>query len=496
MRRLLIFLLAAGLVFSAAHAVAAEDAGKSFDITTDIPEEPQFAPPLLNDQALQELREATLKELEDYWQEPPETVPPNAMKLTVDEAVTTALRQNPQILVAQDNVDVARAQNRQARSRRYPQANVQDAYVYVEGIESPLGGLGFLSGILGGGAEPSNTFRRDTLNISHTLYSGGQIAAAVRASEFLLESQEWRWQSSLNDLEYQTRQAYYDALLARAMIRVAQDSVVTFRRHLADTQQMFDVGLVSQFEVLRARTELNARQSNWVSAKNGLRLALVNLRRIMAIAQDQPLVLTSSLDITPVEESVPDLISKAEEARPELNALDKAILAAGQDVRAAKGKYLPSAAASAEYQNVDKGGMTQPDGWTLTLGGQWEVFTGGRRRAEVGQARAQKKSLADQRDDLQRVIELDVRQAYIQMQDALAKIMKERSTVEFAREGLRLAELRFEEGVGTQVDILDAELALTTAESSLIQALRDYSVAYASLRRATGETSFPGTAAE
>ncbi|MCX5768997.1 MAG: TolC family protein [Candidatus Hydrogenedentes bacterium] len=449
---------------------------------------------MFDDKALQELREETLRDLEQYWKaEGPEEAAPNAIELTLPQAVQTALRQNPQVLITQSDVDVARAQAGQARAQLYPQVSVQDSYVYVEGAESPFGGLGFLSGILG--METSKTFRRDQLSIKQTLYSGGQIASAVRASRFLAESQEWQRQAKLNDLEYQTKQAYYDALLAHAMIRVAQESVVTFERHLADTQQMFDVGLVSQFEVLRARTEVSARQSNWVAAKNAERLALVNLRRILAVPQDQPLRLTSSIEIVPLKESLEDLLAEAEQARPELLALNKGINAAGQNVRAAKGRYLPQAAASAEYQNVDKGGMTQPDGWTLALGGQWEVFSGGRRKHQVGEARARETGLINQRDDLTRLIELDVRQAYIQMQDALAKVMEERATVVFAREGLRLAQLRFQEGVGTQVEILDAELALSGAESSLIRAMRDYAVAHASLEKATGRSWFPDTSA-
>ncbi|HUW62138.1 MAG TPA: TolC family protein [Candidatus Bathyarchaeia archaeon] len=491
MRHLLIFLMVAGSVYFIA---AAQDAPAPAAAT---PTEPPFAPPLLDDQALQELREETLRDLEQYWKsEGPEEAAPNALELTLPQAVQTALRQNPQVLISQSEVDIARAQAGQARAERYPQVGVQGSYVYMEGAESPLGSLGAFSSILGGGLEPSDTFRRDQLSIKQTLYAGGQIASAVRASRFLAESREWQRQAQLNDLEYQTKQAYYDSLLARALIRVAQESVVTFERHLADTQQMFDVGLVSQFEVLRARTEVSARQSNWVAAKNAERLALVNLRRILAVPQDHPLRLASSIEIIPLKESLEDLLAQADQARPELIALNKGISAAGQNVRAAKGRYLPQAAASAEYLNVDKGGMTQPDGWTLALGAQWEVFTGGRRKHQVAEARARESSLVNQRDDLTRLIELDVRQAYIQMQDALAKVMEERATVEFAREGLRLAQLRFQEGVGTQAEILDAELALTGAESSLIRAMRDYAVAHASMEKATGRSWFPDMAAE
>ena len=89
--------------------------------------------------------------------------------------------------------------------------------------------------------------------------------------------------------------------------------------------------------------------------------------------------------------------------------------------------------------------------------------------------------------DLEDLVELDVTQAHIRLEDAMVTIRSERGTVDLAREGLRLAELRFKEGAGIQSEILDAELALTTAETSLVQAIRDYAVANALLERATGK---------
>lgn len=108
------------------------------------------------------------------------------------------------------------------------------------------------------------------------------------------------------------------------------------------------------------------------------------------------------------------------------------------------------------------------------------------------EARAQVTSLEHQLADLERLVELDVTQAHISIQDAMAKMESERGNVTLAQEGLRLAELRFQEGVGTQSEILDAELALTNAQSSLFQALREYAVANAALERATGNSWWRG----
>ena len=122
------------------------------------------------------------------------------------------------------------------------------------------------------------------------------------------------------------------------------------------------------------------------------------------------------------------------------------------------------------------------------MAGQLDIYAGGRRKHETVESKAKVQSIEDQLKDLEGLIELDVTQAVIQIKDSLARIASENGTRKLAEEGLRLAELRFQEGVGTQSETLDAELALTNAERSLVQALRDLAVAYSSLERAIGKS--------
>jgi len=196
------------------------------------------------------------------------------------------------------------------------------------------------------------------------------------------------------------------------------------------------------------------------------------------------------LEWMPPEESMGIFVDRAFAQRPEILALTAAVKAAERDVRRVKGQYAPQVAATATYSNTEGGGPTVPDGWTVTVGAEWELVAGGRRKYERREARANLDSLKHQLDDLERLVELDVTQALIQIEDAMARVQSESGTVELATEGLRLAELRFQEGVGTQSETLDAELALTNAETSLIQALRNYAVANAALERATGDSWF------
>ena len=443
----------------------------------------------------------------------------DAVELDMRRCVEMTLCQNPQVIVAEADVEAARAKIGQAKSGLYPQLKVDTAFVHLEPNEPSIGGLASTMSVLSGPIQVAGAFlspsgpnvatvgyalfeslltpgmpsiptdmRRDHFGATQVLYAGGQIRAAMRASKFLAESEEWRRQATLDGLEFQAKKAYTDVLLARAMARVTRESVITFERHLTDAEQMLEVGIISNFEVLRAKTERGARQSEAATAANAQRLALVNLRRVIGLPQDTPVRLTGTLDWQPVPGTAPDLVALALDHRPEVLALRKGIEAAGQNVKRVKGQYRPRVAATADFHNTDRGGTTALDGWTLAVGAELDLYQGGLRKHAKAEAKARLKGLEHQLLDVEQLVELDVRNACIQIEDAMAKIRREKGTVELGREGLRLAEVRFQEGVGTQAETLDAELALTHAETQLVLALHTYTVAHAALERAVGKS--------
>ena len=460
-----------GLILTAALAVAVL-AGSAWGQTAD-------------GAASQPLTPEQLNEIAAYWATYDDGAPEGVV-LSVRECVDKTLERNAQVVVAAEDVEAARALIGQARSQLLPQVKGSVSVAHIDGLETPSGLLGSLLGSVMGGAKKD--VRTDNITVSQLLYAGGQIRAAVKAARYLTESEEWMRQATLNELEFQAKQAYYGCLLTHAIIRVGEESVKTFQRHLNDTEQMLEVGLVSNFEVLRAKTELGSRQADLVAARNAERLALVNLRRILALPKDTAFALRGGHGLEQLDQDVEELLAKALQARPELQALRKGIAAGGQDIKRVKGQYLPSAAATADWRNVDGGGSTQPDGWTLGIGAEWELYAGGRRKYEVAESKARLRSLEHQLTDLERLVELDVRSAHISMEDALAKIAEQQGTVELGTEGRRLAELRFQEGVGTQAETLDADLALTAAETGLVQAIHEYAMALAAIDRATGRS--------
>lgn len=494
------------------------------------PAEAQPAPEAYERGGLLEGSEEIISSLEQFvaaQEAQEETLAGQPMVLTARKCVELAVTQNAQAFVAQDDLEAAQARIGQARSRMKPQVKGSMTFTHTEfntrDMSSMMGGLGgtsslggsssglgsggllqqrpvlnFLkSQILGGMSsgssltsmfEAEDDIRTDKVELNQVFYAGGQIRAAINASKFLAESQEWQKEATLAQLEYQAKQAFYDAAASAALVLVAEASVTSFERNLADAQQMFDVGMVSSFEVLRAQTELGSRKADLVEARNVQQLAQANLRRTIAVPQDTPLALEAKLDWVPYTPDVDETVAFAYEHRPEILALRKGLDAAKADLDRVRGQYKPQVGGNIQWQNVDGGGFSQPDGWTFSVASQLDIYAGGRRKHETVESKAKIQSIEDQLKDLEGLVELDVTQAVIQIKDSLARIASENGTRKLAQEGLRLAELRFQEGVGTQSETLDAELALTNAERSLVQALRDLAVAYSSLERAIGES--------
>lgn len=423
-----------------------------------------------------------------------DTIPPNPnpalplQTLDLDQCVARALEHHGRILAAAADTAAQESLVGVAKAARRPQISTQSSLSYLEDVEQGIGNS-LLSNLVlqGNDFQPDNLSLRNTLKLEQLLYAGGQIAAAVRASEFLAQSKAWQETALRQQIAFEVRQAFFDAILAEALVRVALDSIATFERHRADAQAMLDAGLVSRFVTLRAETELGARQAGLESARTAHAIALINLCRLVGLPQDQPIALSGTLEWTPPEDTIDARIQRALEQRPEIRALDAGIAAAQEKIAQARGAWRPRIGASIQYQDATGAGALLPEGISAGIALDWTLYTGGRRKHEKLQAEAQLESLQHQRTDLARLVELDVRQAHARVLEAIAKIRKEKGTVALADEGLRLAQLRFKEGVGTPAEILDADLAQTQARTALVQALRDYAVARAALEKATGD---------
>lgn len=408
------------------------------------------------------------------------------LALTLDKCVSLALENNAKVLEADTEVALREAQTGQAKARRRPQIQSQIIYNYIDKLDQGIGRPGISKLIGADDFSPEKGTTTTGLTITQLIFAGGQVQAAVKASKYLAASEEWRRDAIRAEIAFQAREAYHNALLATSLVTVAREALEAFERHVKDTEALQREGVITTYEVMRAKTEAGSRRADLEAAQAGAKLADINMRHILALPENQPLSYDAALPWTPVEAKSTELVAQARAKRPEILALQEAVAASDQQEKGVKGKYLPQAAATVKWQDVDKGGRAMTDGWQFNVGAQWDLYLGGKRKHELGEVRAQAENLRLQLDDLERLVASDVEQACVRLDEATASMRSGKETVALAEESVRLAELRFKEGAGTQTEIIDTELARTQAKTALVQAIRDYFVAYASLQRASG----------
>ncbi len=421
-------------------------------------------------------------------------IPEHDAPLMLDAArcVAIALAHNPRLASATEDVAAAEARVGQAQGARLPQIQVDSTYTYIDGFPVDLysgGAFSFLTGSIA-----ANKWQvMSGVQLEQVLFSGGRLQAAHKASAFLAASQHWQRRAIRDEVEFAAKQGFYNLLLAQRLHEVADARVAAFERHLRDSRDALEVGLVSRFQVLRAETERGARISEQTAAASQTRLAQVNLLRTLGQPQHTPVAVAGDLAGNAPGADLQGLIDKALDNRAELHAIEAGIAAAEQRVREAKGAHLPRAGAQVRYDDLDGGTEVTPDGWSVSVGVEWELFAGGSRRASLAEAKARVHSLGHQRAELRQLVELDVRSAWFAIKEADARILAEKKTRALAEEGLRMAELRYQEGVGTQAEVIDAETALSAARTQLAEARHAHAVACAALEQAIGHTWMPET---
>ena len=420
--------------------------------------------------------------------------------LRLEDCINLALKQNPTILKAREEIRRNQGVIVEVRAQAVPQVTAAGSY---EAIDSHAIDQFPFSG--GSGSNSFSTVFKNQeqpwsaqIQVSQLVYAGGRVKAALRAAKLSDQIAALGFQSAVANTILDVRKDFYQILLDLALVDVREQSVKLLEDQLHDAQSRFDVGSVPRFNVLRAEVELENAKPPLIRAHNDLRLSKEALVKLLAIdAANQTNAFTPiNFDGKLVYEHRDwDLVSALEQAlqrRPELLAADRQVAVARANVQVASSGYKPQASVFGnwgwhDYVFSDDPATTR-DGWTLGANVSWALFDGMLTHGKVTEARAQLQEANLDYADTRRQVELEVRQAYSDYLQTLELIEAQKKTVEEAEESLRLAEARFRAGTGTQLDVLSAQTALTEARSNEIQALHDYNVAIATLERVTGMT--------
>jgi TolC family type I secretion outer membrane protein len=400
-------------------------------------------------------------------------------KLGLHDCIDIALKNQPAIRVAQENVNAGLGRETQAVSPFLPQVSASTGYSENRA----------LGGAFGDSITKSYS---TTLSVNQLLYDFGKTGNALDATRWSTRSSQRDLDRTIQDVVLNVKQAYYALLAAKKLVLVAQKTIEQTESHLKQAQAFYQAGSKPRFDVTRAEVEVNNAKLGMINAKNGVRIRTITLNNAMGIDPGKE---TEIDDTLPTPSPVPSLEKAQEETlknRPEMLKAEADIEAAKYRVRAEESNYLPTLSANGAYywstgtaeMGPFKGDLQ--NSWNAGVTVTIPLFQGGLTRGRISEAHANLIALEAQRDATRQSILLEVNRAYADLESATTRVEVMKLSLQKARENLEIAQGRYEAGLGPYIEVTDAQLSAVNAETDHIQALYDYYLAGARLLKAMG----------
>lgn len=449
---------------------------------------------------------------------------PDSLCLSLTQAVDRALDKSEEIAGARARVSQADARLTQATAAALPQ--LTGALTYNRAIYSQFSALSgftgadtssipsafdetlpvrerydtlssllmadFMAGLVKGLPFGRPNTYVSLFQVTQPLFTGGRITGARAAARHAQAATEHQLAETEADVVLQVRVAYLNVVLAQRLHAIALDGQRIAEEHLRQVELFRQAGTASEFDLLRARVDRANREPPVVQAGNLAGVAMLELKRLINLPPEAPLTLTSTFDTQPVpldEAAIANLLAD----RPALLAAREMVALRRAGLKSARGEWFPTLAAQANLAFYAYPADVAPPGfsqwrkdWSLSLAVSWPLFDGFARNGRVQEASAQLAEAASQQAMLEEGLRVELSQAMGDYHTAVAQLQARQETSGLAGEAHDLADLRYRNGLATQLEVSDAALVLDQARVNEVQALADYVKALARLERLGG----------
>lgn len=406
--------------------------------------------------------------------------------LDLPTALAYALENNFSIRQAQQRIREQEGLVVEIRSQALPGVSVQADYFQLDsGLSENFGGL----------FDRSTENWNIALRVRQALYRGGAMKASLRLQELVVEAVLYDLKATINLAVLDVKIRFYDVLLARERIAVQEENVKLLEEQIEDARNRLEAGTVSQFEVLRATVERANAQPELIRARNGFRIAVEELRKSLGFAgipEDLETVpeFDGSLVFEPIDLELRTALEIAKLNRPELRQLELVSEAREQGIVIERAEKRPEVDLVGSYQ-INKSAVSNRfsnalEGWALGVQSSWAIWDGKEMDGRILQAQSRLEQARLDLGEATLEVEVEVRRALHDLQEADELAKASSLTIDQAVESLRLANERYATGGGTQLDVLQSQVALTESRLNQVEALHSYKVAEAVLAKALG----------
>jgi len=405
--------------------------------------------------------------------------------MTLEQATGYALEHSRDIAATRIQIDKSAARIDEILASYYPNLSAQLSSAYLSNVSVlalPLGPQGQMVVV----PLSSHANYDARLSLTQTLYSGGRVELGRQMAELARGFQQDSLTMKTRNLAYDVHQAFNSVLLLQQLLELTRQSRQLAQNHLAVVETLYQSGFVSRYDMVRTSVQVENIAPQITRIENGIGLALEAFKLVIGMPLDQDVELQGRLEEPADAVSEQAALDSALANRTELRMLTEAVRLTRLGRSLTRASYLPAVGASAAYdfqRPAGLGGKSWGSNLTLALGLNYTLFDGMKTRAQLRQADYDLKTLALYSGLARDGIAMQVKEAVTSIRTAQAAVAAARGSISSAEEGVKLAEARYAEGHGTNLDVLDAQLALFQAQVALLTAINDEDMAHARLMK-------------
>jgi outer membrane protein TolC len=403
--------------------------------------------------------------------------------LTLEDAVRIARQSAFGVIAAQANAKGTAETIQQARSASLPRLTFDASYLRYDReiavVFDPM--------------SPPVVVRpidRKSLqfNLTQPVDLFGIYRLGVDGARSLQRASDRQLDAAMNNAGAEAKSAFFQVLRAQEFVGVAEEQLSATKEHLRVSEEQYAAGKVARFDVIRFQAEVSSVEQSLIQALNGVELAKASFNFVLTRPTSTPVELVRPEGLPEVTKSMEELIQLAHETRPEVLAAEYVVEYQMKYRQARQREGLPTLNVAVNFtRDPDASGFgATKDTASAAAFFSFPIFEGGLTRARVGHARQEEAKAENALNQINLAVEVDVRQAYLNVVASRKIIESAEKNVDVAREALRLANLRYREGIGTPVEVSDATALYTRARSAHVSAVYDYWNAVADLQRAVG----------
>ena len=329
----------------------------------------------------------------------------------------------------------------------------------------------------------------NAINFSFPLYSGGRLEAQKKSAEYSLNSADLILENTRQSIKFQTAQAYYQVLQYDNLMEIRQQEMKNLSEHLETVKIQYEVGTVAMSDVLATNVQLANSRQNYNSAQISYENAIANLNNLIGLPVETTLLVDDNLKYTPFDRDENSCVEYALTHRPDGIAADFTVKSYEEAVSQAKSGSRPNVSAVVSGSINGEGAFKADhiaERWTAGLEMRWNIFDNNVTSANVHRAKALQQKAESQAQQQLETIRLEVHNAYTSLRISEKNVKLSEETIKQAQEQYLISKVRYEEGVDTNLSVMDAQEKLTQAQTNYLSALYSYYTSRAQLEKAMG----------